>query len=41
MQKIINNILNIYQIHTKLGMGIPFYMLFICFNFQRNQVRIS
>ena len=37
MQAIADNILDIYQIHTKLGMEIS---LFICTNFQSNRVRV-
>ena len=36
----VNNILNIYKIHTKLGMEAPFYMLLICTKFHGNQARI-
>ena len=36
MRIIVNNMWNIYRIHTKLGMGIPFYILFICTKFQGN-----
>ena len=38
---IVNNILYIYQIHTKLGMEIYLYMLFICIKFQGNWVQIG